>query len=436
MVWDSGHQYTQALHGQFEDWHSPLMGWIWRCLIPLMSGPGPMLVLQLGIYGAALGFLAHRSWRHGDGHQAAWLAATGLFPPVLLMMATIIKDSLMAAVLLAAFAFLVHFRDSGSRLSRFAGIALVFIASCLRFNAFLAGLPLLLLAMPAGWLKHPGRTALVSACATVLLLLAMPAANRLLQAKRSGVELSLIIFDLGGITAHGGGNAFPPMAVKNPVAANRNCYFAERWDSYSWWVDSNCPIQFATVHSAFVGQSINPEIFWIKAILTHPLAYAAHRLEHWNIASQFLTRKTTDRWITSASDPNDWNFHVDPNPANRMVTAAVWAVNATPFGWPCWWMAFSFALVALGRRLSHSSQMLALAGSALLYELGNSVFSVATELRYHCWSMLAALIAAVMFAGCWRETPAALRPDRVHQLLAAAPLVATAFLGLGWRWFS
>jgi hypothetical protein len=434
MVWDSGRQYAQALSGQFDDWHPPLMEWIWRLLIPLIPGPGLMLVLQLGIYGAALGFLAYRSWQHGHRRQAAWIAATGLFPPTLLLMATIIKDSLMAATLLAAFVLLARFRDTGNTVSRLVGVALILIASCLRFNAFLAGLPLLAMAMPARWTGDRGRAALAIAGATALLLLAMPVANRLLQAKPSGVELSLVIFDLGGITAHGGGNAFPPMAIHNPIAVNHICYLAERWDSYSWWVDPPCPIQFASVSSAFTKQHMNPELFWIKAILAHPSAYAAHRLGHWNIASQFLVRKTTERWITSASDPNEWGFHVEPNLANRFVTAAVWGVNSTPLGWPCWWLSLSFGLVMLGRRLLHSRQLLALAGSALVYDLGYGPFSVAAELRYYCWPFMATLIATVMFVGLWRETPVALRPGRVHQALAATPLALVTLLGLGWRW--
>jgi len=432
MIWDSGRQYAQALSGQFDDWHPPLMEWVWRLFIPLMPGPVPMLILQLGVYGAALGLLAYRTWQDGHRHQAAWLAATGLFPPTLLVMATVIKDSLMAAMLLAAFVLL----GRGNRLSRFIGVGLILIASCLRFNAFLAGLPLLLMAMPRTGHRAGRRirTALVIAGATAVLLLVMPAVNRLLEAKRSGVELSLVIFDLGGITAHGGGNAFPPMAVKNPIAVNQSCYLAERWDSYSWWVDPVCPIRFVTVSAAFTRQHINPELFWIKAIAAHPLAYAAHRLDHWNIASQFLVRKVGERWIISASDPNEWGFRVAPNLANRLVTSAVWAVNATPFGWPCWWLALSFGLVMLGSRLPHSRQLLVLASSALLYDLGYLPLSVAAELRYYCWPMMATLIATVMLVGRWRETQVALRPGAVHQMLAAAPLVLVTIVGLGWRW--
>jgi len=106
-------------------------------------------------------------------------------------------------------------------------------------------------------------------------------------------------------------------------------------------------------------------------------------------------------------------------------------IHSTPIGWPCWWLALSFALVMLSRKLP--GPVFALAGSALLYELGYGAFSVAAELRYYCWPMMASLIAAVMLTGAWREAPAAARPGRIDQALAAAPLILVTLLGTGWR---
>lgn len=431
MTWDSSAQYAESLSGAFDDWHPPLMAWIWRLFVPLTPGPAPMLILQLGVYGAGLGALAWRAWARGHGRQAMLLAATALFPPTLLLLGMIIKDSLMAALLLAAFALLAHFRDTGNRLSRVGGVVLVVIASCLRFNAFLAGVPLLLMAVPLRRITSRGARALVLTAATLLLLLAMPVANRLLRAQNSGVQLSLVIFDLGGITAHSGVDAFPPLPVKNPVAINRGCYDPEAWDPYSWWVDQLCPIHFGMIRHAFDARRINPDVFWVKAILAHPIAYAAHRLAHWNIDSAFLVKQATEYWIVSASDPNVWNYQVVPNSFNRAVIAAAWIVNATPLGWPCWWMALSFALVILSRG---RFQIFALASSALLYGLGYGVFGVASALRYYCWTMMATLVATALFASYWRHLPADRRPGRLQQIAAWAPLLLVTLLGLGWRW--
>jgi hypothetical protein len=63
-----------------------------------------------------------------------------------------------------------------------------------------------------------------NAAATVALMAPMPIANHVLGAERSGVELSLVFLDLGGITEHSGRNAFPPLPVTYPVAANHRCY--------------------------------------------------------------------------------------------------------------------------------------------------------------------------------------------------------------------
>jgi hypothetical protein len=117
-----------------------------------------------------------------------------------------------------------------------------------------------------------------------------------------------------------------------------------------------------------------------------------------------------------------------------LVIAAVWVANATPLGWPCWWSALAFGLVTLASRLRDTRPMLTLAGSALLYDLGYVFVSVASELRYYCWPIMATLIAMVMFMSHWRETPATQRPGATQQILAAAPLALVTVLGLGWRW--
>jgi hypothetical protein len=246
--------------------------------------------------------------------------------------------------------------------------------------------------------------------------------------------LSLVIYDLAGITAHGGGDAFPPLPIPNIVEVNRGCYDAEKWDAYAWWVDKPCAIQFAMVRGAFAARHIQPELFWVQAIAAHPIAYAQHRLAHWNVDSQFLVRQTPERWIVSANDPNEWGFRIAPNIANRLVIAAVWAIHATPLGWPCWWLALAFAVAVLGRSLPGSRPVVALADSAFLYGLGYAVFGVASELRYYCWTMMAAAIASVMVLRCWRDTPAPQRPKALQHILAATPLLLVTLLGLGWRW--
>jgi len=50
-------QVEHIKRGEFDDWHPPLMEWIWRQFLPIAHGPAPMLTLQLIFYAAGLGLL-------------------------------------------------------------------------------------------------------------------------------------------------------------------------------------------------------------------------------------------------------------------------------------------------------------------------------------------------------------------------------------------
>jgi hypothetical protein len=71
-----------------------------------------------------------------------------------------------------------------------------------------------------------------------------------------------------------------------------------------------------------------------------------------------------------------------------------------------------------------------LALSALLYGFDYLVFSVAADMRYHLWTMLAALIAAVLAGGDLTQG-ASVKRSRLAWAMAPAVLVAS--LCATWR---
>ena len=139
---------------------------------------------------------------------------------------------------------LIAWRPRGDRLAAIAAALLLIAAATLRFNAVPACLPLALLLLPGRWTAKPARLAVAAVAAALLLVTALPLANRLLDTHRSHVELSLVIYDLGGITRFSGTDAFPPTSGAEPVAVNRRCYAPISWDSYAWWGADPCPIGF------------------------------------------------------------------------------------------------------------------------------------------------------------------------------------------------
>lgn len=424
MTWDSVRQYDQALSGDIDDWHPPVMEWIWRQFLPVHKGPIPMLLLELALYWGGLVLLAGALWRQDRHRLAGALLACGLLPIGLALTGEILKDVLLAGTLLVTAGFVA--RNERGVTHTLIAVALLLFAAMLRFNAFTACLPLLIVLLPETWRTSWPRLALATVVGTALLMAAMPVANRLIGAKPSGVELSLIIFDLGGITKFSGSSAFPAeIRVDNPVEANARCYDPEKWDSYAYWVDVECPLGFSAWSAEVASRGVKPYPYWVSQIAAHPLAYAEHRLLHFAINTRLLPLSdSVERPVQAEGPPNDWGFHVTDNPVLRAIDGLAVLSAHTPLGWPIVWIAIALGVVvaAWGRNVARLALPLAL--SSLFYGSGYLVFSVASELRYHLWTELAALLALVLIAGDLRDIP------RRRLLWAFGPTGLVALIGI------
>lgn len=423
--WDAIRQYRQALTGHYDDWHPPAMNWLWRQLRRAGDGPAPMLMLQALLYWAGfaailLGLARERRWL-----RVIAIGVLAVLPVSLVLLGSVLKDSLMAGALLLATG-LISWRRPGDWLLGLLAAVLLLAAATLRFNAAPACVPLALLLVPPRWIARPRRLLLAGAIAAIPLLLALPLANRLLAADRSQVELSLIIYDLGGITRFSNADAFPPLPLSDPVAINRRCYSATAWDSYAWWVDQPCAIGFTQLAPAFAAPAASAPRWWLGAVVRHPLAYAEHRLAHFNRDIRFMPGAATLPPLAISSDPNPWHYQLSPSPLRPIVTAAAAISLHTPLGWPACWLALAAGVLlagAGGNRLAA-----ALAASSLLYGFSYLPLGVASELRYHLWTMISAGLAAAI--GLGRRDPGGRRrpPLAGWRIVAAGALPATILL--------
>lgn len=427
MTYDAARQYGQALDGEYDDWHPPAMEWLWRQLLTIHSGLAPMLVLQLLLYWGGFALLAGWALRSRRGGLAAAIMLCALMPIPLALLGAVLKDCLMTGALLGAAGLLALSAPGRSWVLRIAALALLLFAATLRFNAFTAALPLAVALLPARTLR---RRLLYGALALAVLVKAMPVANGLIGAERSGVELSLVMFDLGGITEHSGVDAFPPLGIADPIAVNHRCYSPVKWDPYSWWVDVPCPIGFYRLKALLDAQHRSAYALWLPAIARHPIAYAEHRLTHFNINARFLVHDEIERPVQVQSAPNVWRYTIGTSRALALIDRAALASGHTPLGWPIWWMAVAAGALALGVSLPSRAIIVPLASSALLYGLGYAVFSVAAELRYHLWTMLAAALAAVIAGADLADGE---RVWRGRLAAASAPAVIVAALCALWR---
>ena len=411
MIDDARWQYQQSVDNSYEDWHPPLMAWIWRRLMFIQPGPAPMFVLQLALYWLGIGLATYWAYRRGRPRLALAIALVGWIPAPLALTGTVTKDCLMAGALSCASGLLLV-RDlvqSGrARAAMSAGaIAFTFFAAALRLNAVVACVPLLLVAVPnrltCTWPRIAGTTVVGAAA----LLAVGPAIDRLLQAEDTDVSLSLIIFDLGGITEHSGVSQFPDLSVRDPVAVNHRCYDPLQWDSYSSWAQKPCPLGFEPFQNAKDENDLNSTAIWIHSILKHPVAYAEHRLTHFNLSTWFLVPAGPDFTAWSRSVPNPWGYRVRPNGVISAVTALADAAARTPLGWPIFWISVALAALVAALMARAPPLMVALAASSFLYGLSYIVFGVAVGMRYYFWTISAAGLAAVLVTGeiARRRTP-------------------------------
>lgn len=417
-TFDSVVQYRQILAGSYDDWHPPIMARLWALLGGASLGTAPMFLLQTGLYWLGLGLLGERLRRTGRVRAGWTVLALGLLPPVVGWQVVVLKDAQMLGALVAATGLAGWWRLDGRPVPMGGWAVIVLLlgyAALIRTNAAFAVVPLAVLLAPPP-LRWPTRGLLMLG-GIMALLAAAPLINRhLLRASDSGVTRSQAIYDLAGIAARSG-RSMP----EGPALLAGHCVTPFYWDQLG---EGACGV--ATAH----WQSMTPASLYRQlalAILRHPLAYTRQRLSHLN---------STERWLVTAN----WRNAAPPRaseperaglsaPSRTAATAQflLGLLTATPLGWPvCWLVVASLALTGASRSPDTATATLAraLAVSAFALEASFLVISIASDLRYHLWPMLAAGLALALVAD---------RVDRRHWLIGLSALALLIVTGTAAR---
>jgi hypothetical protein len=398
-MYDTVSQYGQVLTDPVTDWHPPIMVRLWQLLHPLAGSTSPMFLVQAALYALGFALIVAALVKSGRWRAGAAAAILGLSPLLLGWQMVVLKDAQMLGALVAACGILLHFRLAGRRISPLptAAVAvLIAYATLVRANALFATVPLavLLLPRPRSILYRAG----IAAVSILALLVAIPEINhRVLGAEPSGVAKSQPLFDLAAI-AIGAPRAPSPFtpAEREQIAARR-CVKNFFWDPLG---DPNACAPVVERLNARPEADLYAEL--ARAAADHPIAYAAHRLKHWN---------STERWLVASNLPDAAPpIEAEPNDVGlgtpTSAVAATWqdaaALEAsTPAGWPIVWTVIAVLLLpAAWRRRSEGAGGLALAllVSALALEVSFLVISIASDLRYHLWSMAASGLALVLLS--------------------------------------
>lgn len=411
-MYDSTMQYAQVLSGVYDDWHPPAMARLWAVFGA--HGAAPMFVLQMALYWIGLGLIAAALALDGR-RRAAWLTiAIGLWPQLLGWQAAVLKDGQMLGAMLAATGIVAWSRLRGRTVpaaSWGAVSVLLAYAVLVRANAVFAVMPLLAMLVARRWAAR----GLIVVAGTAAVLMVSPVINhRLLGAVPSGVERTQAMFDLAGIavrTGDSGATDLSPAAIA--VLRAKRCVRPFFWDPLG--DDSRCAAEMAGLHR------MPPGALYVRlatAVVRHPLAYAAQRLAHLNSTERWLVPRA---WPNAApplgGEPNTMGLVQPGRAASYWPRIGGWLVE-TPVAWPVVWVVLAIGGVVVAARARDAAGRLALAllVSALALEASFAVLSIASDLRYHLWSMAATALGLALLGARCRRIPAA--------ILVAAGLVA------------
>ncbi|UAK24455.1 hypothetical protein [Sphingomonas nostoxanthinifaciens] len=400
-MYDSVSQYGQGIDGDYTDWHPPIMARLWSLLRLGWPGTQPMLLLQMLAWWGGLGLIAAalgRRQRHG---AAALVLLVGVAPLGLGWATAILKDAQMAAALLLATGLVAWWRLDDRAVPRWAAAlagVLIAYATLVRGNALFATVPFSFALAHVAGARPLWQRAVLALVAMVAVIGLSPLINhRLFGAEPTQVERALPLYDMAG-TAHEAGLATLPglSAAQWREAERRGCYSPYFWNPFG--EPAQCD---------FVGQAVafgddqRPHLMrdWAAILLAHPFAYAAHRAGHLNSNLRFWVGPGEgDAAPPLVSERNDLGLGAPPGPAAAALVDGGKLMALSPLGWPFLWLAVALGLLWAGMRTTSAQGRLAfaLALTAACMSASFAVVSIASDLRYHLWSMVAAALALIL----------------------------------------
>ena len=396
---DATNQYRQALTHNFTDWHPPIMAAVWSVLTNFGSGSAPMLALQVLLYWIGVGFVASGLCRIGRTGAALFLVLASASPLFIYYNGMIYKDVAVSSALAAAFGIAFWWRVQQRRLPVAAGAIcglLIAYGTLARANAVFAFAPVALFIF---WPSLRGLR--MAGLALLLTCGAIPTSSfinhQILGARESGVDVSLPLYDLVGIAHYSGDMSVLPSGVSMSEDQLTRCYSPRFWDPLGEPVCGN-PLGQVVELRPKLSESVY--VSWLRAIARHPVAYAEHRVKHFNASLNWVVPALACRWALfdiQCGSRNELGQSIDTPETRRWVKIDYLKKNFLV--WPATWVGFGLTLFFLIVRESAGPEVVAaryLLASGLIYGSAYLLVGIAADIRYYYWTMVAVQVAAVL----------------------------------------
>jgi len=412
MTQDSWDHLTEARKNVFTDAHPPVMDLLFRWLDAVIAGPFLILVLQTTALVVGLARILAATFTR---RAAAWLTlGLVLYPPIMTPMAVAWKDSVMAGCLVLGVAAL-------QRKQRALALVALFAATAVRYNAFAATLPLIVLCFE--W--RPGARAVsrYAVAFVVWLAITMSAAgvNRWLTDQPMYYwQSSLTVHDIVGTLSLVPGErsdaelerlfAGTGLLIHHDIHKALRAHY--RPDNFLPIINEPSPL-WGLPNNGFVPApaSVRAAITraWWEVITSEPAAYLHHRLAVMYEVISIGPRKMPAAVIRR--DAYRW-----PEYAHQMGQGTGWSalqglwtrllravVRATPVFEPWIYLAISLLLLPLARR---QRDVLALLCSGLVLESTLVLLAPSADYRYSHWMVITTCLAVIVLTARRSRGPA------------------------------
>jgi hypothetical protein len=409
MSADSVLQLVQARTGVFGLGHPPLMGVLWAICDAIVTGPIGMLVIQTTCFVAGV-YLLMRP-RMSERTAATCTLVISWFPPIAAVLAVIWKDSQMTGFLALGIALLA----SDRRRARIGGLALLSLATAMRYNALaITFVPVLLLFTWSP--RHRWHTRYPLAFAAWLAITIVPAvASNLLVSEPADLwHDSVALFDLTGTLRYA--PDLPDARVREqlagtPLLVTEGIQEATRTPPapgeipattrLSFGTGSYTPALWATKTRMFAPPANDTQraaitAAWKRVVLGHPGAYLEYR---WHVFAELIHlgddhipsgvySSFTDSLDRSGSAARIGHNAVSSRLQRALHTFMGWIASSWLFR-P--WIYLALALGALPLCV-RDRRLLAIALSGIANEAVLFVVAPTVDFRYSIWLVVSAML--------------------------------------------
>lgn len=395
MSHDSIVQFGMSKSLNFNDWHPPIMAWVWWVVGFFFPGPSGMLAVHLALVLMSV----YLWWDSYKDKPRSWLIFLIPFLPWIINFVGVLwKDVGLSFSLFALSGLALRAITPSKAIIAFI---LIFYAINLRHNAIFAVFPILIL-LGFRWIKGANSIKVVIySCATIYVCFFLGSIFNygILQAERKKPSNYMMVDDLTFLSIVKNESLLPGIGIDEI----KQCAISE--------TGQNNLVGKVFCLSALPGYkkaaSLNSDLkgIWLSSIFENPIDYLRFRIA----AFSYLLRTPDDRpyyiWHPGI-DENSFGLKQVPNRLTLLADRFVHkTAKAAPFFFkPYWWLMSSIVLLMMTFVVVKTESVItaqALLVSAVFYISGYIPVTPMADFRYIYWSVIATTISFIVIVIDW-----------------------------------